>query len=259
MSDTVIDLLGSKLHVQRDGSGEPLLFLHGAQGLAGWEPGLQALAKGFDVMAPDHPGFGSSTVTDVVEDVPDLALFYLDLLDKLKLSRVHIVGQCIGGWIGLEMAIRSTANIKSLTLVNSAGIRVLGEPRGDMFICGSDELLGMLFAQPATGTRWLAQWQETPDLADAFERNSGAAAKFCWQPRLANLKLHRWLHRINVPTNIVWGDHAKVIPPANAKALADGIKGATMTTLRQCGHVAHFEQPQALAGEVAKVARRAAS
>ena len=53
---------------------------------------------------------------DLSDDAGDLALFYLDLIGQLKLDSVHIVGQCIGGWVALEMAIRSTARIKFLTL-----------------------------------------------------------------------------------------------------------------------------------------------
>ena len=257
MSTSDVDLNGCKLHIQRGGGGEPVLFLHGAQGLAGWDPGLQALAKRFDVIAPDHPGFGRSTGSELIDDVSDLAFFYLDLLEQLKLDRVNIVGQCVGGWIAMEMAIRSTRRIKSLTLVNSAGIRVPGVPRADMFICGPDELMTLLFAGDAAKA-WQQQWRQSPELEDIYERNSGAAARFCWQPRLCNLKLERWLHRIDVPTHIVWGAEAKVIPAANAKALQGLIKGATAATLPACGHLAHFEQPEALAAEVASFVRRAA-
>lgn len=257
MSD--VDVRGCKVHIQRAGTGEPVLFLHGAQGLAGWDPGLQSLSSHFDVIAPDHPGFGRSANSDVVDDVADLAMFTLDLLDALKLPRVHIVGECLGGWIALEMAIRSTARIQTMTLVNSAGIRLEGQPRADLFICGPDELMTLLFANPASATAWQQQWQQTPEHQDMAERNTGSAAKFCWQPRLANLKLDRWLHRIDVPTHIVWGEDDKVIPHAYGNALRRLIKGSSLATLRACGHVAHFEQPQALASEINAFVRRTAA
>ena len=126
LQHTEVDVRGCKLHLRRGGHGEPLLFLHGAQGLNEHEPGIEALTANFDVLAPDHPGFGKSDQSDAVDDVGDLALFYLDLLDALELDRVHIVGQCIGGWLALEIAIRNTGRIKSLVLVNSAGLRVKG-------------------------------------------------------------------------------------------------------------------------------------
>ena len=84
-----VDVRGCKINIRRFGQGEPLLFLHGAQGINGNERGLDTLAQRFDVIAPDHPGFGLSDSWDSVDDVSDLALFYLDLLDMLKLDRVH--------------------------------------------------------------------------------------------------------------------------------------------------------------------------
>ena len=256
MSDSDVDVRGCKIHVQRGGKGEPLLFLHGAQGLAGWDAGLQALSQQFDVIAPDLPGFGRSAASDNVDDVADLAMFTFDLLDAMKIPRVHIAGECLGGWVAMEMAIRSTARIATLSLNNSAGIRIKGAPRADMFICGPDELMGLLFANPASGAAWQQQWQQTPGHQDMAERNNGAAAKFCWQPRLANLKLDRWLHRIDVPTHIVWGDDDKVIPPAYGNELGRLIRGASLSILPACGHVAHFEQPQALAAEIAGFVKR---
>lgn len=256
MSETTIDIRGCKLHVQRAGRGEPLLFLHGAQGLSGSEPGLEALALEFDVITPDHPGFGRSDVSDIVDDVADLALFYLDLIDALGLDQVHLVGQCIGGWVALEMAIRSTARIRSLVLVSSAGIRIKGVPRADMFVCSEDDLLKLLFA--GNGAAWLKTWRATPELEDIYDRNRAAAAKYSWSPRLCNPKLEHWLHRIDVPTHIVWGEHDQIIPPAYAAALQDKIKGSSVATLPDCAHLPHIEQPQAFADEVSRFIRSAA-
>ena len=256
MSDGFVDIGGCRLHVQRAGQGEPLLFLHGAQGLSGSEPGLEALALDFDVITPDHPGFGRSDNSEIVDDVADLALFYLDLIDTLKLDKVHLVGQCIGGWVALEMAIRNTARIKSLVLVSSAGIRVKGIPRADMFVCSEDDLMKLLFANG--GGNWLKVWRASPELEDIYDRNRAAAAKFSWSPRLCNPKLEHWLHRIDIPTHIVWGEHDRVIPPAYAAALKDKIKGASVATLADCAHLPHIEQPQAFASEVTQFIRRAA-
>jgi len=256
VSDTTIDVRGCKLHVRRAGKGEPLLFLHGAQGLAENEPGLDALAKDFDVIAPDHPGFGRSDNSEAIDDVSDLAFFYLDLLDTLDLDGVHVVGQCIGGWVALEMAVRSTERLKSLVLAGSAGIRVKGVPRADMFICSQDDLQKLLFANGASG--WLQAWRATPELEDLYDRNRAAAAKFCWSPRLCNPKLERWLHRIDIPTHIIWGDDDRVIPPAYADALKGLIKNATVATLPNCAHLPHVEHPQAFASEVTQFIRRAA-
>lgn len=258
LQHTEIEVRGCKIGLRRGGKGEPLLFLHGAQGLNGHEPGLEALAANFDVIAPDHPGFGRSELSTAVDDMADLALFYLDLLDVLKLDRVHLVGQCLGGWLALEIAIRNTSRIKTLVLANSAGIRVKEVPRADMFACSEDELVGLLFAGKA-GADWLRCWRASAELEDIYDRNRAAAARYSWAPRLCNPKLDRWLHRIDVPTHVVWGEKDRLIPPAYGSALKNLIPGATAATLPDCAHMLHYEQPQAFAGEVSQFIRSAAS
>jgi len=210
------------------------------------------------VIAPDHPGFGRSDTSDLVDDVADLALFYLDLLDVLKLDRVHVVGHCIGGWVALEMAVTSGARFKSLVLINSAGLRIPGVQRGDMFVCSEADLLKLLFARGG-GDDWLKGWRTSPELEDIYERNRAAAAKFSWSPRLCNPKLDRWLHRIDVPTHILWGEEDRVIPPAYAQALNKLIAGSTLATLPGCAHLAHVEQPQAVAEQVTRFIERVAA
>src|ERR1700722_14968987 len=99
LSETNVAVQGVKLKLRRGGSGAKLLYLHGAQGMTGAEPALAALAQGCEVLAPDHPGFGGSDASDWLDDVPDLAFFYLDLIAALGLGPVHVVGHGLGGWI----------------------------------------------------------------------------------------------------------------------------------------------------------------
>src|SRR5262249_30571489 len=67
--------------LRTDGSGAPLLFLHGAGGLRGWDPFLVELAQHFTVYAPAHPGFETSTGLDHIDDIIDMVVYYNDLLD----------------------------------------------------------------------------------------------------------------------------------------------------------------------------------
>ena len=256
MGETVVDIRGAKLRLQRNGTGAPLLYLHGVQGILGWPPALERLAQRFDVLAPDHPGFGGSDAPDWIADVGDLAFFYLDVLEALQLNSVHLVGASLGGWIAMEMAIRSTARIESLTLTGAAGIRVAGVPRGDMFIGTPAELGRLLFADEKVAAERAVQWQATPALQESYDRNRYAAAKYTWQPRLYNPKLATWLHRIAVPTHIVWGESDRLIPPAHATALQSLIKGAQLTMLPGSGHLVALEQPQLFADTVAQFIER---
>ena len=82
-----ISVNGCEVEVLRQGSGAPLLFLHGAGGLRGWAPFLEKTK--FDVIAPSHPGFGRSDTPEWL-DHSDLAFFYCDFLEQLGLTNIHL-------------------------------------------------------------------------------------------------------------------------------------------------------------------------
>ena len=170
VNETFVEVRGTKLFLRGDGAGEPLLFLHGVQGLPGWTDALARLAEHFTVIAPDHPGFGHSDAPDGIDDVGDLAYFYLDLLAGLANGRVHIVGHSLGGWIAMAMAIRSTAQILSLTLVDAAGISVDGVKRGDMFIGSPAETGKLLFAGEEAASRWAGLWQASDEMRETLRQ-----------------------------------------------------------------------------------------
>ena len=73
-SDELIAVRGTRIRMLRGGEGPPLIFLHGASGHAGWLPFLDRLSQNFDVIAPEHPGFGSSDDPPWLDRIGDLAL-----------------------------------------------------------------------------------------------------------------------------------------------------------------------------------------
>src|SRR4029077_19430613 len=89
------------------GSGPPLVFLHGGDYVAQNRPFLDRLAQRWRVVAPRHPGFGTTPRPAWFRTVHDIAYLYLDLLDRLALSDTLIVGSSFGGWLALEIAVRS--------------------------------------------------------------------------------------------------------------------------------------------------------
>lgn len=245
---------GAGLHLRRLGGGPPLLFLHGPLGVDDDDALLARLAERFGVVAPDHPGFGRSADLEHVDTIADLAFFYADLLDELDLRDVHLVGHALGGWAALELAIRDASRLRSLTLIDSAGIRVDGVRRGDMFIATPPELGALLFADPALQRR-VAEQQEDPERQEILAKNRVGAAKLTWHPRLYDPRLARWLHRVRVPTLLLWGAEDRVIPPAHGEALRDLIPGARLELLPGCGHMATVERPDAVAGAIAAFTR----
>src|SRR5215813_177312 len=123
----------------RDGRGASLIYLHGPAGLPGWIPFFEKLAETYEVVVPEHPGFGASDNPPWIRNVGDMAMYYLDFLDGLDAQPVHLVGHSLGGWIAAELAVRNTARLASLTLIAPAGVRQKGLPPGDNFIWSPEE------------------------------------------------------------------------------------------------------------------------
>ena len=80
-----------KIRVLDAGEGDPVVFLHGAGGLF-WDPLLDAIAADHRVIAPEHPGAGTSQGLEHVHDLWDLVLYYDELFDVLGLPTVSLVG-----------------------------------------------------------------------------------------------------------------------------------------------------------------------
>lgn len=253
-----IDVRGCKTHVRRMGKGPTLLYLHGMRGLYGEPPFLQRLAERYEVIAPDHPGFGSSDDPEWLDSIGDLAYFYADFIDALELRDVHLVGHSIGGWIALQLAVRSSANLRSLSLVSSAGIRVKGVPRADTFLVSPEELANLLFVNGELANEFVEQ-EADPERFQFNFKNQVTSAKLTWQPRLCDPQLSKWLHRITIPTFILWGDSDRIIPPQYAEALHGAIAGSTVQILPQCGHVPTVEKPDLFVGAISGFIQKVAS
>ena len=136
------------IKLRTDGSGEPLLFLHGAGGLRGWDPFLADLAGRYTVYAPAHPGFESSSGLEHVDDVLDLVVYYNDLLDALNIESMHVVGHSMGGMIAAELAALSPHRVRRLVLANPVGLWLENHPVADFFAMTPDQLGIALWHDP---------------------------------------------------------------------------------------------------------------
>lgn len=236
-----IELDGAKIAMRRGGAGAPLLFLHGAEGLVEWPALLDRLAGHYDVIAPDLPGFGQSPISSNIDDMSDLAYFYLDFVEKLDLRDLRIVGHSLGGWAALEMAIRSCERLRSLALIAPAGIHVKGSPKADIYMLDPEAQARLAFADATLGeaaaTRASAIKHQEQAILDRI-----ASARFGWNPRLYNPRLERWLHRTRAPTLLLWGDSDRIIPPVYGEAFARLIPGARLETIARAGHYPHVER-----------------
>ncbi len=239
---TTAHVLDVAVRQLRAGSGEKIVFLHGASGLPQWNPFFEALTQNYDVMVPEHPGFGASVAPKTLRNIADMAMYYLDYLDAHGEGGVHLIGHSLGGWIAAEIACRNSSRIKSLTLMAPAGVRVKGVSIGDNFIWSIEETIQNLVVDQALAEAMLSR-VPTEEEADLLIANRFMATKLGWEPRWLNPALENWLHRIKLPTQIIWGDTDRLFPAAYGERWRMLIANSKLTILERCGHLPHVEYP----------------
>jgi pimeloyl-ACP methyl ester carboxylesterase len=241
-TEQMLELRGTRIRVLRGGSGPPLMFLHGASGHVGWLPFLDQVSQRFDVIAPEHPGFGASDDPKWLDRPADLAYFYLDLIEYLNLDGVHLVGTSLGGWIAAELAVRNTSRLASLMLVSAVGVTPKGAPMEDMFRMSAEENARRFYFDPERVQRRLAALATAdPRL---LVRNRSTVVRLSY-PGFVNPELGKWLHRVNVPTLLIWGENDGLVPSSFAEAYRASIPGAKLAMIPKAGHAPFEEQPDA--------------
>lgn len=222
------------------GSGPVLMLLHGANGNMSWLPIVEKLAERFQVILPDHPGFGDTSRSDWISSISDLAYFYLDIFDAMGLGGIHLAGHSMGGWIAAEIAIRNSHDLKSLTLVSSAGISVEGTPMGDLFSWTPQEAAHQIWA----GKKYIAEMLAHEPSAEEMvlmQNNRQMAVALCETAQFQNPDLKKWLHRLTSPTLLLWGDSDGIFPEAFAHAYHELIPNSDLEIFKNCGHVPMVE------------------
>jgi pimeloyl-ACP methyl ester carboxylesterase len=117
------DINGVKTVIHTIGSGPELVFLHGAGTFTGFEF-ARALAARRKVIIPYSPNFGESGDDPTLDSVEDYVLHYMDLFDRLGLTKFDLGGISLGGWLAAEFAVRAPQRLRRLVLVAPAGLVV---------------------------------------------------------------------------------------------------------------------------------------
>jgi len=231
------------------GNGDPVLYLHG-EGRPAFGPFLDALAEHYRLIAPLHPGYGGSTGTDHLQDLPDLIYYYLDFLDTLGLRGLPIVGHGLGGMIAAELAAVQPERFTALVLISPLGLWLQDDPVADFFAAPPAQLAALLYHDLSSPAAQAAA--NVPTEGDALieyhverAKSMATAAKYLWP--IPNRGLAKRLHRVSAPTLIIWGAGDKVASPAYAEAFREKIAGSRVEIVEVAGHLPHEEQPARVA------------
>lgn len=231
------------------------MLLHPLGGeLVVWEPVLERLAAERDTIALDMPGFGASPpLPDGTDPTPRaLAAGVGAFLDELGVGEVHIAGNSLGAWVGIELARQRGA--RSVTGLSPAGFwrrplgprRVLVEPRTlarlglpllpllSRFRFGRRLLLRGAVARPelvpaAAVNRLVRAYARSPAFARANAAMRSAVVEH--------------LHELSVPITLAWAEHDRLV-----KEPRQPIPGVRSLYLRGCGHIPTWDDPEQVAG-----------
>lgn len=246
--NSTVEINGIEVELTVRGRGRPLLFLHPEIGFDRAGPALDRLAEAARVIAPTHPGYGSAKLPSEFNTIDDLAYLYLDLLDALDLRDLAVVGAGIGGWIAAEIAVKTTARLSRLVLVDAFGVKIGDrETRDifDMYFVTEADLAKIVYFDQEWTKRDLSKLPDEELYAIARARE--ATSRYGWRPYMHNPKLKARLHRIGIPTLFLWGAEDRIVAPAYGRAYCASVPEARFELIERCGHFPHVERPDEFA------------
>ncbi len=226
-----VEVNGVDTAVFSAGAGAPVVFLPGGGTATGFDS-LLPLARRSRLIVPHHPGFGASADDASYDDFEDYVLHTIELLDLLGLDEVALVGHSLGGLLAAKVAILQPRRVRRLVLVAPLGLDVPAHPTTPIWEIPDGEILGYLTSNSAV----VASLDPTPEFIADRVREMASLLRVL-RERSHDPRLERWLHRLTMPTLLLWGDADRMIPAEQARAWADRIPSAETAILPGLGHL----------------------
>ena len=232
--------------------GETLLMLHGFGGNRDtWLRFSRQLTDHYRVIALDLPGFGESSKPDVSYDVASQVERLHAVIQALKIRKLHLIGNSMGGHIAALYSARHGDKVLSLALLNNAGVTALtksemiqrvqrGEPnpltvrKPEDF----DVLMHFVFATPPSMPGPLKR-----HFAEQSIANHAHYDRIFAQLRERYVPLEPELPKIQVPTLLLWGDQDRVLDVSSIEVMKPLLKMPSVVIMKNCGHVPMLERP----------------
>ena len=257
-----VDVKGQLVHLRDEGPRDdatPIVLLHGtAASLHTWEGWVKALHDKRRVITLDLPGFGLTgpfigqyTPGDYRGDT--LARFVIDVLDALKLQRVVMGGNSLGGEVAWRVATLAPQRVDRLILVDSAGTKVEPESLGLGFVVaripGANVVFEHILPRALVAQTVLSVYGDpakvSAELVDRYyELMLREGNRHALGQRLQQLEHGEHVARIatlKLPTLILWGGRDHLIPVRVAHEMQRLIAGSELLVYEDLGHVPQEE------------------
>ncbi|MFN8396155.1 MAG: alpha/beta hydrolase [Bacteroidia bacterium] len=224
----------------QEGSGPPLMLLHGLFGaLSNWKAVVEAFSQRFTVLIPLMPIVAKTNVKPSIQGLAE----FIDGFVKFKgIERCTILGNSLGGHVGLKYTMANMSKVNALVLTGSSGLFESG--MGSTFPRRGNykyikERVEYTFYSPETATKEL--------IDEVFEMVNDnymtlRILKIARDAQHENLSDE--LPKVKVPTLLVWGLNDNITPPHVAHEFQRLLPNAELRFIDHCGHAAMMEQPE---------------
>jgi len=218
---------------------------HGAGGNHGiWFQQVPAFARDHFVVTWDQRGFGGSTNGYGLANPRTATADLLAILDHLRVERVHVVGQSMGGWAAMGLAITEPTRVRSLLLADTLG----GIPVEGWWKARDIAPREGLFNHPALSNAFCLAH---PERAHLYLQIGGLRRDPLADPNQLLRTLgevtygDEQLAQLRIPTLFIVGSDDEIFPPAWIADAAARVPGARVAVIDDAGHSPYFEQPDA--------------
>ena len=222
-----------------EGQGEVLLLLHGLMGnLSNWDGVVNEFKSEYRVIIPMLPLYDLPLLTTGVKS---LAKFVHKFVKYKELKNVVVLGNSLGGHVGLIYTLAHPEEIKALVLTGSSGLyeNAFGGsfPKRESYDF-IREKVEFTFYDPATATK------ELVDEVFATVNDRYKVIRILAMAKSAiRHNMSKDLHDIKVPVSLIWGTDDKVTPPSVAKEFNEILPDSELNWLEKCGHAPMMEHP----------------
>jgi pimeloyl-ACP methyl ester carboxylesterase len=231
---------GLRINYKILGEGKPLLILHGwGSRSANWQKVGELLAeKGIKVIVPDLPGFGQSDRPKEVWSLDDYCDFVEEFAKNLGLERFSLLGHSFGGSLALKLSLRIPEKIDRLYLVSAACFRRKSIKKRILFV------LAKVFKI----------FSFIPFLRKAFYKFIVRKSDYSYTDgimkeiylKAIKTDLSDILEKIELPTNIIWGEKDGITSLKQAKIINQRIKDSKLIVIPGADHDLNTKYPEEL-------------
>lgn len=234
-------------------SGETIVMIHGfGANKDNWLRFAKFFTERYHVIALDLPGFGDSSKPDASYDVGTQAERVTAFVKALGLSKVHLIGNSMGGHIAALYAARHPEQVLSLALLDNAGVtspkkselyEMLERNEPNPLVARDPEsfakLVSFVFVQPPSVPANVQRY-----MAEQASARSEQNDKVFKHLRERYIPLEPELPKIQAPTLLLWGDKDRVLDVSSIEVMRPLLKKPSVVIMKDCGHVPMIERPE---------------